>query len=147
LQSSVSSIHSPQLISILLNAKPFLLSRCLNAIPTTWDQPTLSPPFLTSLSYICFLLEVTALDHSLTSRLSSSGGDPDKEAKAFVLALCSSLLPSGWFPSLNYQLYGSRIFEERSKSYSPTSKSFAAKNGAACVSSDRAASSTSHEGD
>lgn len=83
---------------ILLKAKPLLISRCLNAIPISWDQPVLSYSYVSSLSYICYLLDATDIDHNLLHSFSSStkiASLSDSDVKNVVTELCNSLLPTG----------------------------------------------------
>lgn len=81
------------------------MSRCLNSIPISWDEPSLSPIYVSSLSYLCYLLETINIDETIIangneiffSSTSLSHAKQDQLIKLYVSTICSTLLPSGMF--------------------------------------------------
>lgn len=74
----------------------------MNSIPVTWDQPVLSPVYICSLSYLCYLLESINIDETILttgneifSLNQSNNSQKDQLIKSYVSTICSSLLPSG----------------------------------------------------
>ena len=74
----------------------------MDAIPISWDQPALSQIYISSLSYLCYLLETINIDETIISQGNeiffsnqSANSQKDQLIKSYVSTLCSSLLPSG----------------------------------------------------
>ena len=85
----------------ILQARPHLLPKALQAVPMQLEHPTLSLPFITSIDYICHLLRVVDIDPTVrdAGRALNSCTLPtegvESNVKSFVATVIRTCIPPG----------------------------------------------------